>query len=95
MYKGNKHIFKKDISWGKMPNNNTVTRQNQFPIGANIIKIEAAASTSSAMHVLPHIGTDGSIDAVWCADSSQGRLSVRSTADRSTWDLDIRLFYTK
>lgn len=94
-----KHIYKKTLDWGYMPNNNRAIKNDQYPANGQVVKIEAIAisvtGTPGAMHNMPYVSADGAYDTVWATSPSTGTISVATTTDRSGWKAYITLYYTK
>ncbi len=95
-----KKIYKKTLDWGYMPNNDRTIKTNQYPIGGQVVGIEAVAIltdglTPGPMHQMPYVSADGKYDTVWATAPESGTITVATTADRSGWKAYITLYYTK
>lgn len=87
-------IYRKTIEWGAMPNAARVDRTGLFPNNATVINIEAIAMTSTAAHNMPYTSGD-TVDTVFVSNTVNGRLSIITSTDRSTWNAYITLYYCK
>ena len=83
-----------------MPNNDRTIKNNQYPLGGQVIEIDAIAiltdgPTPGPMHQIPYVSADGAYDTIWATSPESGIITIATTADRSNWRAYVTTYYVK
>lgn len=90
-----KHIYKKTVNFGALPNNTAKNVAHGISGISYIIKIEGTAVASGAYYPLPlmYRGTDSNYNVqIWANDTN---IQMTSNTDRSSYTAYVTLYYTK
>lgn len=92
-----KHIYKKTIDFGTLPNNTRKYANANIQNLDKIIKIEGIANGAGNAAPLPlvYLSNDSAYNAEVSFDYNSGRVQIGTNRDRSSYYAYVTLYYTK